>query len=369
VNATHPLAPELLEFHAPKLAPLIERYEREQALHTTLLFTGIEGTGKRSLVLHFIRLLFCDRSVFAKKTDEEDSLFGGGHFGDALAPAEPTTGRTPCGECPSCIRADRGQWLDLIWLDPEEDEDGKRLSVHRIKPFRELREKLGLGPAEEPFRVAVITEAERMNTESANSILKMLEEPPKNWLFILTASDSSRLLPTILSRCMEIKLAPLEPARIFSVLKGSLGTEFNSTRARVASRAAMGSLSRAKSYLDDETWELRDGLLGLLSHPAAEWMKLIDSLSGSQVRMGLALDLIESLLTDLLKHQVVGPAHEWIHEDQREVLIQISEKSKLRPPQLIERLALISEKRKLVALTLNAKLLAGEILAPLLERP
>ncbi len=362
MNATFPAAPELIEWHAPRLGPLLDRFERDQALHTTLLFTGVEGVGKKSLALHFIHLLFCDRSIFATVEEPEDSLFG--------APLEETPRtRVACGECGSCIRASRGQWLDLIWIEPETDEEGKRLGTHKIKPFRDLKEKLGLGPAEEPFRVVVIADADRMNQESANSILKVLEEPPKNWLFILTASDSSRLLPTILSRCMEIKFSPLDPERIFSILKRDPSSEFASRRAKVASRAAMGSITRAKSCLEEETWELRDRLIGLLSNPAAEWMRLIESISTGQARLNLTLDLMETLLMDLLSHRIKGDAHVWIHEDQKEPLIEIADRLGWDSTRLIRTLESIAERRRHTGLTLNAKLLAQEILAPWMERP
>lgn len=361
MNATFPAAPELIEWHAPRLEPLLDRFEKDGALHTTLLLTGVEGVGKKSIALHFIHLLFCDRSVFATAQEPEDSLFG-------ASPVEPERSRMACGECGSCIRASRGQWLDLIWIDPETDEEGKRLGTHKIKAFRELKEKLGLGPAEEPFRVVVIADADRMNQESANSILKVLEEPPKNWLFILTASDSSRLLPTILSRCMEIKLSPLDPERIFSILKRDPSGEFPARRAKVASRAAMGSISRAKSCLEEETWELRDRLIGLLSNPAAEWMGLIDSISTSQLRLNLALDLMETILMDLLSHRIKADRHLWIHEDQREPLIEIADRLGWDTGRLIRTLDGIAARRKHTGLTLNAKLLAQEILAPWLER-
>ncbi len=361
MNASFPAAPELIEWHASKLEPLLDRFEKDRALHTTLLFTGVEGVGKKSLALHFIHLLFCDRSIFAAAEEPVDSLFGG--------PLEEKQGaRAACGECGSCIRASRGQWLDLIWIDPETDEEGKRLGTHKIKAFRELKEKLGLGPAEEPFRVVVIADADRMNQESANSILKVLEEPPKNWLFILTASDSSRLLPTILSRCMEIKFSPLDPDRIFSILKRDLTGEFPSRRAKVASRAAMGSISRAKNCLEEETWELRDRLIGLLSNPASEWMGLIDAVSTSQIRMNLALDLMETILMDLLSHRIKGDQHLWIHEDQREPLIEIADRLGWDTAKLLSTLEGIAGRRKHTGLTLNAKLLAQEILAPWMER-
>jgi DNA polymerase-3 subunit delta' len=357
-----PLASAFLEFHQSKIDALIHHYEAAGALHSTLLFTGLEGVGKKSLVQHFLQTVFCDQSVFSNHTEDE----GPGLFGD-LATTEKKTGRTPCGTCKSCKQALQGQWMDCSWFDPEAPEDGGRLGMHKIHAFRELKSKLGLGPVQEPFRTVVIADADRMTIPAANSILKMLEEPPKDWLFILTASDSSRLLPTILSRCMEIRLHPLPAERIFSILKTSKGADFQSTRGQVAARSANGSLTRAMNTLGDEAWSLRDQILGFLSNPAHEWMRLVESISKSQANTHLALDLLESIFSDMLFSQIRGSTHEWIHIDQEDLLKQIAEVRKLTPARLGKLLDSIVEKRKLAELTLNAKLLAQEILIPVLE--
>ena len=364
-----PLSTDFIEAHESKLSPLIERFAQSGALHSTLLFSGVEGVGKKSLVLNFVQLLFCDRSLFAsnRANDEEETM---SMFGEAIAPPSPTEGtglRVACGQCKSCIRAAQNQWLDLFWLEPETNEEGTRLGQHKIEVFRDLKIKLGMGPAEEPFKVVVITEAERMTLPAANSILKMLEEPPKNWLFILTVSDSSRLLPTILSRCNEVKLNPLSADAVYSILKSSKGLDFQSSRGKIASRAAMGSLTRAITFAEDESWELRARILGFLSSPTHEWAKLVDELAASQREMHLGLDLLESILSDLLGFQVLGKNHLWIHEDQRDMLIQLSEAKGFNHLNLTNALEKIVEMRRLASLTLNAKLLAQEILVPVLS--
>ena len=369
MKTTLPLSQKFIEAHEGKLAPLYHRYQREKSLHPTLLFSGLEGVGKKSTVLAFIQYLFCDRSIFATagyKEEETASLFG------SEAPSsepvmETPTHYTPCGECRSCKRAIQNQWLDLYWLEPETNAEETRIGTHKIDAFREIKTKLGMGPVEEPYKVVVITEADRMTPQASNAILKTLEEPPPNWIFILTAADSSRLLPTILSRCIEIRLSPLTPQQIFSILQDSKGPEFNSDRTQIAARAAQGSLSRALFFLEEETWKTREMILGCLSNPAREWMKLVDHLASGQKELILALDQLESIFNDLLQFKVKGSDYEWVHSDQKVFLQQWMESKHVTEIKIIHVLTEIAEKRRLATLTLNAKLLAQEALIPLLE--
>jgi DNA polymerase-3 subunit delta' len=367
MRPTLPISKNLIRAHEAKLQPLYERFQREKALHPTVVLTGLDGVGKKEIALHFIEYLFCDRSIFAGQGSQEpetDSLFGP----VVIAPAvENITEFVACGECKSCKRAQQNQWLDLYWLEPETNEEETRLGVHKIDAFRELKSKLGMGPMEEPYKVVVITDADRMTIQAANSILKTLEEPPKNWIFFLTAADSSRLLPTILSRCIELKLNPLTSLQVFDILKETKGSEFQSQRAQMASRAAMGSVTRAQLFLEEDASKIREALLGFLSNPAQEWMRLIDLLSQSQKDMILGLDLIESLYTDLLKAKVEGPTYAWIHEDQKDFLLQWMESKRISEAKLIHVLSEVADKRRLATLTLNAKLLAQDVLIPLLE--
>lgn len=339
MKPTLPITPSLVNAHWPRFIPILERKKREQKLHPTLLVTGLEGVGKRSLSLHFIQYLFCD------------------------SPQEFNA----CGQCKSCKQALQNQWFDLFWLEPETGNDETKIGHHRIDSFREIKSKLGMGPIEEPYKIVVISDADRMTPQASNSILKTLEEPPPNWIFILTAADSSRLLPTILSRCMEIRLNPLQPDQIFSALREIKASEFNSDRAKFASRAAQGSLSRALQFLNPEVWDMRNLLLGYLTHPAKEWMPLVDRLSSSQREMSMGLDLLESIFHDLLQFNVKNSRSDWAHEDQKEFLIQWYEKHALNQMRILSVLDSIAEKRRFVPMTLNAKLLAQEILNPLLE--
>ena len=145
-----PLSPTFVEIHAPKFLPLIERFERENTLHPTILVTGMEGVGKKSAVLQFVQFLFCDQSLFAKggnaaPEEETESLFGF-DLQESANTHKDTVSRKPCGDCKSCTRALQNQWLDLYWLEPETNEEETRIGIHKIEAFREIKAKLGMGP-------------------------------------------------------------------------------------------------------------------------------------------------------------------------------------------------------------------------------
>src|ERR1700746_3122967 len=99
-----PIAPTMLTAHEDKFSNLVEKYERQKKIHPTILITGLEGTGKRSMVLHLIQRLFCD---------------------------EPGKGLEACGKCKSCKRSNQNQWLDLFWLEPESTDEEKRIGSYK----------------------------------------------------------------------------------------------------------------------------------------------------------------------------------------------------------------------------------------------
>jgi hypothetical protein len=166
---------------------------------------------------------------------------------------------------------------------------------------------------------------------------------------------------------MEIRLNPIPADTLYSILKETKGADFNSTRARVASRLAQGSLARALGTLGDDIWSLRNQMIALLSSPAGEWLKLVEQIGKSQIQTNLGLDLLESIFSDLLQVRIRGDSHEWTHADQKDLLVQIADARGFDGARLCATLESFAEKRKLAGLTLNGKILAQEILIPVLE--
>ena len=102
--------------------------------------------------------------------------------------------------CPSCIKITKNQHPDVNWIEPK-GTSGKI----KIEDIRTFKEKIQFKPYDAHKKVFILRDAERLTNESANAILKILEEPPADAVIILVASSPSQLLPTVVSRCHLIR--------------------------------------------------------------------------------------------------------------------------------------------------------------------
>ncbi|MBA3480657.1 MAG: DNA polymerase III subunit [Pirellulales bacterium] len=204
-------------------------------LATTYLFVGPEGVGKRAFALKLAQSLLCTGS-------------------------EPAA-LSPCGRCESCRLFAAGSHpdVDVIGLLP-----GKReLLIRQFIGEDETRNREGLchNIAMRPMlgqrRVAVIDDADWLRVESANCLLKTLEEPPPGAVIILIGTSRSRQLPTILSRSQVIRFQPLplESVRELALANGLAADD--AAAARLAERSG-GSMTRARDLADDSLFEIRD---------------------------------------------------------------------------------------------------------------
>ncbi|MDX2282594.1 MAG: DNA polymerase III subunit delta' [Bacteroidia bacterium] len=135
-----------------------------------------------------------------------------------------------------------GQWQQI------QGGEGKQLmiSVHEI---RELKRSIYLKAFEAPYKVVIIWNVEKINTEGANAFLKLLEEPPDQTLFIMTCSDASLLLPTINSRCQRLAMRRIPRGDIQAYLAGKRGVA--PEQAEELAAVSAGSLGYALEYLDE----------------------------------------------------------------------------------------------------------------------
>ncbi len=114
------------------------------------------------------------------------------------------TGKRPCGMCRDCRKARDGVHPDIIHIRRETDDKGKQKREIRVDQIRDMIGQAQIMSNEAPGKAFVIHEAETMNPNAQNALLKLLEEPPKGVVLILSTATPAMLLPTIRSRCVEI---------------------------------------------------------------------------------------------------------------------------------------------------------------------
>lgn len=177
------------------------------------LFVGLANVGKETVALHFAKSINCLSS-----------------------------GEGACGTCLSCRKSDDGNHPDLQIIRPS----GAWIKIDQI---RELQKRIIYRPLEGVRKVYILTEAERMNLEAANCLLKTLEEPPADSVLILLTANLDALLPTIRSRCQIIPFHPLP----ISELAGHLMQRFNidETQAFSISTVAGGAVGKALALVQE----------------------------------------------------------------------------------------------------------------------
>jgi len=154
----------------------------------------------------------------------------------------------PCGSCQSCRQMNQENHPDLLSIIP----DGTNIKIEQI---RKLQHEVALAPYVSGRRVCIINEAELMTVQASNSLLKVLEEPIGDLVFILISANKQMLLPTIISRCMTIGFQPLTDAVLTQAL---VDKSFLPEQADIAARLSRGRMGTALSLLEPEGLALRN---------------------------------------------------------------------------------------------------------------
>ena len=171
-----------------------------------LLFSGIEGVGKKSAAEQLAMALNCE----AKKK--------------------------PCHTCRSCKKIIGATHPDIIVIKPS----GKMIKISQI---RELLHILSRKPYEAKKRVVILQDSDTINNEAGNALLKMLEEPPDNTCFILLTAHVKNMLATIISRCQTIRFNPISRRKIADHLMEK--SDITAEKADLIAHLADGDLTKA----------------------------------------------------------------------------------------------------------------------------
>jgi DNA polymerase-3 subunit delta' len=209
-----------------RLVGLLARSVERGSLPPSLLFAGPSGIGKQLAALATAQALNC--------LDLRPSDLGG---------------LDACGACAACTRIARGVHPDVLFISP-----GDNRSI-KIDAVRDLVDRVNFRPFEGRRRAVIIDDADTLVPAAQNGLLKTLEEPPPGSVFILVTSRPDSLLPTVRSRCPQLRFRSLSPDEVAVVLT-KLG--HNETEARAVAAAADGSIGQALQASAGDLVEARD---------------------------------------------------------------------------------------------------------------
>lgn len=216
-----------------------------------------------------------------------------------------------CNQCRSCMKINNHMHPDIIKISPEKG----RLKIDQI---RDMLHIIASKPHEGRIRVILINDADTMNAEAANALLKKLEEPPERTLFILLAPDMNRLLPTIISRCRHVRISPLAPSSLIDALHHD-NVELSYESIVIAVRTASGDRNKAIMLLDDDWIQRRHFLLTTFyklmqpdtpRHTAVKRaMLLAEKLANETDRLSDLFMMVKCWFRDLTLISVQKPTH------------------------------------------------------------
>jgi len=193
------------------------------------LFAGPPGVGKGLVAREFAKALNCEHG-----------------------------GAAPCDACLACRKIDHGTHPDVLWFRPT-----GAMRMIRVEQVAEFLQAAAFKPYEGRWKVFMLVDADRLNVESQNKVLKTLEEPAPGTVIILTSAVPEALLPTIRSRCQRVTFHPIPREAVEQYLIEH--RDADPERAAIAASLGRGSLAAAIEYLDERAGQRRRALYNVLA--------------------------------------------------------------------------------------------------------
>jgi DNA polymerase-3 subunit delta' len=194
----------------------------------------------------------------------------------------------------------------LLTLERTLNDKGVMRTVITVDETRETISFFGSTAAVEGWRVCIVDTVDELNPNAANALLKILEEPPQQSLFLLISHAPARVLPTIQSRCRKLMLRPLAVEDVISAASQTAGLAIDDPALREAAEASEGSVSRALTLLGGQALKLHQKTAALLAMlpqvDPRELHALGDALGGSdRVALSAFIDSIDRWVSERLR--------------------------------------------------------------------
>jgi len=251
------------------------------------LFYGNEGTGKDAVSIEFAKLINCKNPVNGDEacgnceSCRKISEFKSGYFYFVCALPAGKSEQTDSDPIEKLASADFEAYIEQLSLkskNPYHRINIPNANNIRINSIRDLISKSYLSTSRNQKKIFIISQADKMKQEASNALLKILEEPPKNCVFILTTSKLNMLPQTVIGRCQSIHFEPLKENLIKEKILSNPETKnnYSEDEAALASKLSFGSYSRATRMLELGIGEIRDTAIKfLISVLKSEYSEII----------------------------------------------------------------------------------------------
>ncbi|EFR89089.1 DNA polymerase III subunit delta' [Listeria marthii FSL S4-120] len=275
----------------PVVMKIFSKSVRENRLSHGYLFEGSSGTGKKRTALWLAQSLFC---------------------------LESTETELACGKCANCTRIASHNHPDVHLLEP----DGASIKIDQVRALKQELSKRGM---ESDQKVVIIYDADKMTVQSANSLLKFIEEPEGGLLLLFLTTNPGQILPTIQSRLQPVTFKSLT---FDSLLASLTAAGISEQKARIYA-SITGSVEEAKAFEESEWFgEARNVVIKLyegIHHQGTSPLIIIQEswtpLFKEKDKMALGLELLLLLYRDRL-HLTLDENYEPICTTQKEMLGQ-----------------------------------------------
>lgn len=298
--------------HETTIAHLKTAIQTDKLSHA-YIFAGEDGMGKNLLVNAFVQALQCENRAY-----EADA----------------------CGKCKSCIQAETGNHPDIIRVTHEKASIG----VDDIR--LQLNNEILIKPYSSKYKIYIIDEAEKMTEQAQNALLKTLEEPPVYGLILLLTNNLSALLPTILSRCITLKLKAVDQNKIKEFLMKE--HKIPDYLADLSAVFSQGNVGKALQFASSEEFsEMKNDVLHLLKYlDEMELYEIIERLktfSAKKEYIDYYLDFIILWFRDVLMYKVTRDINLLIYKSEAS---DIAKQASLKSYEGIEHIIEAIEKAK-----------------------
>jgi len=231
----------------------------------------------------------------------------------------------PCQSCQSCVKAFSGNHPDIIFVSHEKPNT---IGVEDIRT--QINNDIMIKPYQGPYKIYIMNEAEKMTVQAQNALLKTLEEPPAYAVILLLTTSMEAMLPTIISRCVNLSMKPV-PDR---VLKEFLMQEMRvpDYKADISVAFARGNLGRAKVMVSNEDFDkMRDDAVTLLKYidemEMHEVVAAIQKIKEYKFDIEDYLDIISIWYRDVLLFKATNDVNGLIFKNEIQYIKKVAKKS------------------------------------------